>query len=122
MSAVFSNTQAINYAVTGGDTDIEIQDKNGDKLDLTKYDILYVQVDYKDLDVGDSTLTFKRSADGVRYVTPPSSTLTMSTGSAKVNDFNHSVFGAKFARISFTHGTDAAGTIESVHVIAKSKS
>lgn len=119
--ATFENTQIVNYDITGGDTDFEIEDKNGNKLDLSKYDLLYVQIEHTALDVGDSTLIFKRSAVGDRYTEPPGGTLLMDTGATQAADFSHLGLGAKFARISFIAGTDTVGTVENIHVIAKSK-
>ena len=118
--AVFENTQAEAYAIVGGNKTFDIVDKAGNKLDLSKYRNVYLQVEYKDLDVGDSSLIFERSADGTRYTEPPGGTLIMDTGTT-ASDFNHADFGAKNVRIRFAIGTDAAGTIENVKVVATSK-
>lgn len=117
---IIERTITLNYDMAGsGSTAFDII--TGDLLDLSKYEIVYLQVNYKDADVGDSTLEFQRSADGVRFVTPPGGLVEMDTGAAKVSDMNHADWGAKFVRVNFTLGTDTTGTIETIYLIAKNK-
>jgi hypothetical protein len=117
---IIERTITLNYDMAGsGSTTFDII--TAGLLDLSKYDIVHLQVNYKDADVGDSTLEFQRSADGVRFVTPPGGLATMDTGAAKVSDMSHADWGAKYVRVSFTLGTDTAGTIETIYLIAKQK-
>ncbi len=118
--AVFENTQVEDYDITGGTKDFDIVDKAGNKLDITKYTTIYIQVEYTALDVGLSQLTFKRSAVGLRYTEPPGGTLIMDAGADHSSDFNHANLGAKNLRVSFTKDVgDTVGTIQNIHVIAK---
>lgn len=112
--ATFKKTISVAYAVAGGSSSFAIPH------DLKKYKTVDVQINYTALDVGDGTLSVSRSNDNSRFTAVVGSA-TMVTGVSKSSDINIADHGADRLQLDFTAGTDTAGTIQDIIILAKTE-
>ncbi len=120
--SIFTKTLTPAYDMSGGAETFDIFDAAGNPIDFSKYNSVYVQVEYKDVVGANGNILFERKHKAAtRYNIAPNGThVTIITGE-QVADFDHSVFGASNIQIRFVVGSVTAGTIEKIFIQAKSK-
>lgn len=120
--SIFRKTYTVNYDVSGGNTDFDIDDGAGTLLDFSKYDQIYLQVEYTGLDAATSEMTLKRKAKAsAKFSDAPGGLELLKITGSFAADFDHSVAGAENFRLSLDRKTSTVGTISKIHVVAKSK-
>jgi len=111
--AILTKTITLDYDVTEGSTTFDLA------LDLSRFTRIFIQVNYTDLDVGDSTIELITSLDNTRFATITGTSLALNIGATQMNYWDLSDLNASRIKLSYTHGTSEAGTIEKIFILAK---
>ena len=120
--SILIQTLTPSYNVAGGDTTFDIDDVNGNLIDFSKYDQVYLQVEYTGLDAADSELKLVRKAiASASFSDAPGGTEILKITSSFAADFDHESVGAQNFRLDFTAKASTVGTISKIHIVAKSK-
>ena len=112
--ATLKKTITIDHDLVDASTALSID------LDLSKYKTIDFQINYTGADNGDGSIRLQRGNDNTRWVDVPGATAALNvTGGVASVDFSVADSAAERYRLFYTKGTDTAGSIEDVLIVAK---